>query len=510
MMAKERLIERYGDIRYTIGTGCSGGSITQQTVANAYPGAVYDGLIVTCAYPDALTARRAVRRLPPAAPVLRGPGSGARRRLDRRPVGPRSRAGPTPSTRSPPTSCSSRPRTRPDRRLRRPPSSVYDPDTQPGRRALLDPRLHDQRARPAARERVVATWSSRAGRGFAGMPFGNDGIQYGLERARAGADHARAVRRPQREDRRLRHRPPADAASASPATTGAVANAYRSGRDQRGQQPRRTSRSSTTPGPTPASRTTTRTRGGSATGSTRAQGHHDNHVLWYGPTPLIGDLNWPNEALHRDGPLAGRRRGRQVQAPAARRRSSRDRPDDRADRCAADLCKGRGRPRASARRAASPAATTTTTSSSASSSRSTARTTRRDASPTRSGRGCRRSFPTGVCDWSKPGVGQQPTIPWLTYQDARGQRHLRRAPDGPAAALQAAALGANHRQSRPPRSFCWHGSHHEHRPPRVPRRRDRRRRRAVLARLPARGARHARRRPAPAPTGRCRRPTPTG
>jgi hypothetical protein len=24
-------------------------------------------------------------------------------------------------------------------------------------------------------------------------------------------------------------------------------------------------------------------------------------------------------------------------------------------------------------------------------------------------------FPAGVCDWSKPGVGQQPNAPWLTY-----------------------------------------------------------------------------------------------
>jgi hypothetical protein len=31
-----------------------------------------------------------------------------------------------------------------------------------------------------------------------------------------------------------------------------------------------------------------------------------------------------------------------------------------------------------------------------------------------------KTFPTGVCDFSKPGVAQQPTIPWLTYQDARG------------------------------------------------------------------------------------------
>jgi hypothetical protein len=30
-------------------------------------------------------------------------------------------------------------------------------------------------------------------------------------------------------------------------------------------------------------------------------------------------------------------------------------------------------------------------------------------------------FPDGVCDFSKPGVDQQPTIPWQTYQnDAAG------------------------------------------------------------------------------------------
>ena len=29
----------------------------------------------------------------------------------------------------------------------------------------------------------------------------------------------------------------------------------------------------------------------------RAQGHHDNEVLWFGPAPLIGDPSWPTEAL---------------------------------------------------------------------------------------------------------------------------------------------------------------------------------------------------------------------
>jgi uncharacterized tannase-like protein DUF6351 len=32
----------------------------------------------------------------------------------------------------------------------------------------------------------------------------------------------------------------------------------------------------------------------------------------------------------------------------------------------------------------------------------------------------RKAFPTGVCDFSKRGVDQQPTIAWQTYQDAHG------------------------------------------------------------------------------------------
>jgi hypothetical protein len=29
-------------------------------------------------------------------------------------------------------------------------------------------------------------------------------------------------------------------------------------------------------------------------------------------------------------------------------------------------------------------------------------------------------FPEGACDYAKPGVGKQPTIPWLTYADGPG------------------------------------------------------------------------------------------
>jgi Tannase-like family of unknown function (DUF6351) len=54
-MAKQRVIDQYGTLRYTIAIGCSGGSLMQQWVANAYPG-IYQGLLPTCSFPDATSS----------------------------------------------------------------------------------------------------------------------------------------------------------------------------------------------------------------------------------------------------------------------------------------------------------------------------------------------------------------------------------------------------------------------------------------------------------------------
>jgi uncharacterized tannase-like protein DUF6351 len=51
MMLKERIAERYGPIRYTFASGCSGGSIMQHEVANAYPG-LLQGIQPNCSYED--------------------------------------------------------------------------------------------------------------------------------------------------------------------------------------------------------------------------------------------------------------------------------------------------------------------------------------------------------------------------------------------------------------------------------------------------------------------------
>jgi hypothetical protein len=38
------------------------------------------------------------------------------------------------------------------------------------------------------------------------------------------------------------------------------------------------------------------------------------------------------------------------------------------------------------------------------------------------------AFPTGVCDFSKPGIGFQPTVSWLTYAGGPGGEPLPAAP----------------------------------------------------------------------------------
>ena len=54
LMARERIIEQYGPVRATLGTGCSGGSIAQLMTAHAYPG-FYDGITVMCTFADLFT-----------------------------------------------------------------------------------------------------------------------------------------------------------------------------------------------------------------------------------------------------------------------------------------------------------------------------------------------------------------------------------------------------------------------------------------------------------------------
>ena len=56
VMTKEHFIDNYGTVRYTIGTGCSGGALAQYQIANAYPG-IYQGISPACSFMDTWTGR---------------------------------------------------------------------------------------------------------------------------------------------------------------------------------------------------------------------------------------------------------------------------------------------------------------------------------------------------------------------------------------------------------------------------------------------------------------------
>ena len=300
MMGKERLVERYGELRYTIGTGCSGGSIAQSTIANAYPG-IYQGLITTCSYPDTLTAGAqfadyhlmrqyfedpsrwapGVAWLPTQMAAVEGHLSHvnavvADEGLFKAALDPEN---PCPGTVDP---------------VAGNPSTRYDSETNPGgvRCSVLDIMVNLLGPRPES------AWSEQeqaAGRGFAGVPFANSGVQYGLAQLKqglitpaqfvdlnvklGGLDVDR-----QRTDARV---------SGDPA---AVRRAYRTGLINE---------------TTNLDEVAIINHGGPDPGIAHDyahafwteerlladQGHTDNRVMWFGPAPLIGDPQWANEAL---------------------------------------------------------------------------------------------------------------------------------------------------------------------------------------------------------------------
>ena len=195
-MTKEHLIEHYGTLRYTIGTGCSGGlarrAVDRQRLSRHLPGDPADLLV-----PRRVEHGDAVPRLPPDAALLREPDSvGRRRGVDANADGGRrgrsrrrrERAG---------LRRRAVPRRDPDRSMRgRHRPAALRPDDQPRRRALHDPGRGDQRLRTAAEVGVDAA-------GAADRP---------RVRRHAGGQRRRAVR-PRRRCSRARSRRPSSSTS---------------------------------------------------------------------------------------------------------------------------------------------------------------------------------------------------------------------------------------------------------------------------------------------------------
>jgi hypothetical protein len=410
IMLKERVIERYGDIRYTIGTGCSGGSIAQQTIANAYPRAVYDGLVITCAYPDTLTAGaqfadyhllRAYFENPATLALGWTPAQwGA---VEGRPDPVNAIAADEllfKAATNPVGDCV-------------PAEQAYNPQTNPGgvRCSILDYMINLLGPRP---KRVWSEQEKQAGRGFGGQPFGNVGIQYGLGALKQGL-----ITTDQFVD--LNERIGGSDVDLNPSPERlagddrAVRNAYRSGLINEGNHLTGVAIVDHA-GPDPGAAHDYAHTWWIRDRMQRAQGNLDNNVLWFGPEPLVGDLNWPTEALGAvDRWLAAVEADHSAKSRAEK--IAADRPTDVTERCDAGVCETTAATRYGTPRqvAGGEEFNDIVKCSLKPLRREDEGVAFSDAQWER----LQKVFPTGVCDWAKPGVGQQTGTTWLRYGTAK-------------------------------------------------------------------------------------------
>ncbi len=416
-IAKEHLIDAYGTVRYTVGAGCSGGSLAQQWIANAYPG-IYQGILPTCSFPDTWSSATQVMDYhlllayfnhPP--PIGWLPTQSAAVEGNLLPVdavvsdlGFFSAIVPTHAC--PGITAAQR----------------YQPQTNRGgvRCSIADLAVNVFGPRPKS------DWSAnekRLGHGFAGVAVDNVGVQYGLSALRSGG-----ITAAQFVDMNARIggldidiNPTANRIAA---TMPALARAYRSGMINE------TNNLDQTPiidcrGPDPGLAHDSYRAFAIRARLDREHGNHAGQLIWEGPAPIVGDTECNVQSLvAMDRWLAAIERDHSGQ-PLARKVAG-DKPADLTDACwsgigvklTVALCGGAivpvyGTPR-------TVAGDALTTDANKCRLKSLRRGDYSVSFTDAEWRTLQATFPGGVCDYSKPGVDQQPTVPWLTYQDARG------------------------------------------------------------------------------------------
>jgi Tannase-like family of unknown function (DUF6351) len=413
VMAKERLVEQYGEIRYTIGTGCSGGSLTQQQVANAYPG-LYQGILPACSFPDAwstgqqLAAYNLIRR------YVEDPSKWA------------------PGVIWDPLSIAAV-EGHPNHVNSIVFDSVYWTDLgvpDDGCAGVPDDQVYDAESNPGGvrctlADLMINVFGPRPPENFAGIPLDNVGVQWGLTalqkgqitpaqfvdlNEKTGGLTVDAQWQPQRTE--------ADAIT--------LRRAYRSGAINSANNLDRVAIIDYR-GPDHGAFHDAYRSWAMRARLEREHGQADNHVIWMGQVPLIGDPRYSTEAL-----LAMDRWLAAVEADRTDRplpeKIVANRPQDIRDRCSqipgveqlGAVCEHehvQSRYGTPATVAGESVATDT--------NKCALKPLRRGDyypvvfTPDQWAR-LQRTFPAGVCDWSRPGVEQQGTIPWQTYQDPQG------------------------------------------------------------------------------------------
>lgn len=433
MMVKEKVVERFGEIRYTVGRGGSGGAVQQHVITNAYPG-LLDGIIPAASYADLLSAvnnemvdcsllervynqtsphlwavehqRAAVNGMPSVSRCMAWvEGIG----LDRYLV-------------DPVLGC-----TMENFDLGHiaynEPEWVYDPVENPeGTRCTMQ---DNQRAMYGARSPDV--WGEieqQIGRGFAPSPIDNVGVQYGVRAVESGLITVEQFVDVNEEigsyDIDYNWQP--QRKSADPQ---ALEVAYQTGQANDGSHLARVPMIDVR-GPGWANPHELHPVFRSYSMRDRLQasnGHHDNQIIWIsdGQARAVEAFDVMDEWLTRiesdsssDALEAKVRRHKPVAAVDACWIGGRKITDQATCRAAFPYF---GDPRIAA---GGPLADDVLKCQLKPLERDDYEITFTDEQWKR----MRQTFPTGVCDYAKPGVGQQPTVPWLTFADGPGGQPL--------------------------------------------------------------------------------------
>jgi uncharacterized tannase-like protein DUF6351 len=431
IMAKEHLIDHYGTLRFTIGTGCSGGSLVQQQVANAYPG-IYQGILPQCSFQDAWSGSSQIADYHLTLRYFENPvewGTG----IAWTPAQIGEVEGhPNPGNAvifnavyweelaNPVKTCAGVEA-----------SEAYNPGTNPGgvRCALADYMIN------VFGPRLESSWGAvekALGHGFGGRGVGNVGEQYGLKALKEGtispaqfADINTKAGGVGIDNEHTTARITADQP--------ALQYAYRSGAVNETNNLKSVAMIDLR-GPDPGAFHDAFRSWSVRARLEREEGHFPkNHVIWFGPAPLIGSPTYTTEGLKEMNRWLNA-----VEADTSKKtleeKIATDRPESVHDQCtpqeaSEELVKeveipGVGKvceapdveTRFATPRVVAGEAITTDNMEC-----QLKPLVQSDYSPivftAEEWKALEAAFPTGVCDFSKPGVGQQKTIPWQTYQN---------------------------------------------------------------------------------------------
>jgi Tannase-like family of unknown function (DUF6351) len=298
----------------------------------------------------------------------------------------------------------------------------YQPKTNPGgvRCSIADAAINVFGPR---KPKVWSANEKKLGHGFAGVPVDNVGVQYGL-----GALQSLKITPAQFVDLNAKIggldidiNPTAKRIAADePALT----YAYRSGSINETNNLGRTAVIDCR-GPDPGAAHDSYRAFAVRARLDRENGTHANQSIWEGPAPIVGDTHCADQSLIvMDHWLAAVQKDKSRQSVA--RKIIADKPGDAGDQCfdgngtkvSDGICPPGivpvyGTPRTVAGDAITTDANKCQLEPLKRSDYTLPFTNAEWAT-------MEKIFPHGVCDFSKPGVDQGPTIPWLTYQGSRG------------------------------------------------------------------------------------------